>query len=121
MSPNRHNGEIRRHSSMERRTNSSPSSLVSTLKLSPKTNSRSVSGCETSSWDVKSEEPIPYGQGGAKSEWSRSVSAASWKFPLDMDAREVAKELKREGWYAWTSSYDGIVFRIKRVRAKAGN
>jgi hypothetical protein len=38
-----------------------------------------------------------------------------------MDAREVAKELKREGWYAWTSSYDGIVFRIKRVRAKAGN
>jgi hypothetical protein len=43
------------------------------------------------------------------------------EFPLDMDAREVAKELKREGWYAWTSSYDGIVFRIKRVRAKAGN
>ena len=22
------------------------------------------------------------------------------EFPLDMDAREVAKELKREGWYA---------------------
>ena len=42
------------------------------------------------------------------------------EFPLDMDAREVAKELKREGWYAWASNYDGIVFRIKRVRAKAG-
>ena len=41
------------------------------------------------------------------------------EFPLDMDAREVAKELKREGWYAW-SSYDGIAFRIHRVRAKAG-
>ena len=37
-----------------------------------------------------------------------------------MDAREVAKELKREGWYAWASSYDGIVFQIQRVRAKAG-
>ena len=23
------------------------------------------------------------------------------EFPLDMDAREVAKELKREDWYAW--------------------
>ena len=23
------------------------------------------------------------------------------EFPLDMDAREIAKELKREGWYAW--------------------
>ena len=43
------------------------------------------------------------------------------EFPLGMDAREVAKELKREGWYAWASDYDGIVFRIKRVRAKAGN
>ena len=40
------------------------------------------------------------------------------EFPLDMDAREVAKELKREGWYAWGSDYDSIVFRIKRVRAK---
>jgi hypothetical protein len=43
------------------------------------------------------------------------------EFPLGMDAREVAKELKREGWYAWASDYEGIVFRIKRVRAKAGN
>ena len=43
------------------------------------------------------------------------------EFPLDMDAREVAKELKREGWYTWTSNYDGIVFRIRRVQAKAGN
>ena len=43
------------------------------------------------------------------------------EFPLDMDAREVARELKREGWYAWASRYDGVVFRIERVRAKAGN
>ena len=43
------------------------------------------------------------------------------EFPLGMDAREVAKELKREGWYAWASDYESIVFRIKRVRAKAGN
>ena len=43
------------------------------------------------------------------------------EFPLDMDAREVAKELKREGWYAWASNYESIVFRIKRVRAKAGS
>ena len=41
------------------------------------------------------------------------------EFPLDMDAREVAKELKREGWYAWASNHDGIVSRIKHVRAKA--
>jgi hypothetical protein len=27
------------------------------------------------------------------------------EFPLDMDAREVAKPLKREGWYAWASDY----------------
>ena len=43
------------------------------------------------------------------------------EFPLGMDAREVAKELRREGWYAWASDYAGIVFRIKRVREKVGN
>ena len=43
------------------------------------------------------------------------------EFPLDMDAREVAKELKREGWYAWATEYASIVFRIQRVWAKAGN
>jgi hypothetical protein len=43
------------------------------------------------------------------------------EFPLGMDAHEVAKELKREGWYAWASDYENIVFRIERVRAKAGN
>jgi hypothetical protein len=43
------------------------------------------------------------------------------EFPLGIDARNVAKELKRKGWFAWTSDYDNIVFRIKRVRAKAGN
>jgi hypothetical protein len=40
---------------------------------------------------------------------------------LGMAAREVTKELKREGWYAWASDYESIVFRIKRVRAKAEN
>jgi hypothetical protein len=34
---------------------------------------------------------------------------------------EVAKELEREGWYAWASDYESIVFRINRVRAKARN
>ena len=29
------------------------------------------------------------------------------EFPLEMDAREVAKALKREGWYAWASNHDG--------------
>ena len=41
------------------------------------------------------------------------------EFPLDMDAREVAKELKLEGWYAWATEYASIVARIGRVRAKA--
>ena len=43
------------------------------------------------------------------------------EFPLAMDAREVTKELKREGWYAWATSYEGNIFRISRMRAKAGN
>jgi hypothetical protein len=42
------------------------------------------------------------------------------EFPLAMDAREVAKELKHEGWYAWASDYASIIARIDRVRAKAG-
>jgi hypothetical protein len=41
------------------------------------------------------------------------------EFPLVMDAREVAKELKREGWYAWAWSHETIIHRIERVRAKA--
>ena len=43
------------------------------------------------------------------------------EFPRDIDEREIAKQLKREGWYAWASNHDGIVLRIKRVRAKAGS
>jgi hypothetical protein len=43
------------------------------------------------------------------------------EFSLDMDAREVARELKHEGWYAWASDYRSIIARIERVRAKAGN
>ena len=42
------------------------------------------------------------------------------EFPLSMDPREVAKELKGEGWYARESDYSSIIFRIQRVRAKAG-
>jgi hypothetical protein len=42
------------------------------------------------------------------------------EFPSGMDAREMAKELKREGWYAWGSDYESIILRIERVRAKAG-
>jgi hypothetical protein len=40
------------------------------------------------------------------------------EFPVGMDAREVAKELKREGWYAWATEYQSIILRIERVRAK---
>jgi hypothetical protein len=43
------------------------------------------------------------------------------EFPLDIDAREVARKLKYEGWYAWASDYENIILRIERVRAKAGN
>ena len=43
-----------------------------------------------------------------------------WSKRIGLDAREVAK-LKREGWYAWATNYESIVFRIKRVREKAGN
>jgi hypothetical protein len=38
------------------------------------------------------------------------------EFPLAMEAREVARELKREGWYAWASDYANIIARIERVR-----
>ena len=31
------------------------------------------------------------------------------EFPLDMDEREAAKQLKREGRYAWASDYESIV------------
>ena len=41
------------------------------------------------------------------------------EFPSTMDAREVAKELKREGWYALSTDWQSIVLRIERVRAKA--
>ena len=41
------------------------------------------------------------------------------EFPIGMDAREVAKQLKHEGWYAQASEYAQIVMRIERVRAKA--
>jgi hypothetical protein len=40
------------------------------------------------------------------------------EFPLGMDAREVAKELKREGWYAWATGYESIVSRVRRCRQK---
>jgi hypothetical protein len=43
------------------------------------------------------------------------------EFPLGVESREVAKELKREGWYAWASDNEGIILRIERVRAKAGS
>ena len=41
------------------------------------------------------------------------------EFPLGMEAREVARELKREGWYPWASDYASIILRIERVRAKS--
>jgi hypothetical protein len=43
------------------------------------------------------------------------------EFPIGMDAREVARELEHEGWYALASDYENIILRIERVRAKAAN
>jgi hypothetical protein len=40
------------------------------------------------------------------------------EFPVGMDARAVAKELKREGWYAWAAEYQSIILRIERVPGK---
>ena len=40
------------------------------------------------------------------------------EFPQDMDEREVAKELRREGWYAWASDY---VFPDKARAGKSGD
>ena len=60
----------------------------------------------------------------AKRQEKRMVEACERRileFPLKMNAREVAKELKREGWYAWGSDYASLIFRIQRVRAKAGS
>ena len=62
---------------------------------------------------------MPPGEAESKNGWSRRVNAACWS-SRRLDEREVAKQLKREGWYAWASNHDGIVLRIKRVRAKAG-
>jgi hypothetical protein len=42
------------------------------------------------------------------------------EFPLDMEAHEVAKELKREGRYAWATEYASIVARIGRCEQKRG-
>ena len=44
------------------------------------------------------------------------------EFPLGMDAREVAKELKREGWYAWASDYASVIASgSSACGQKAGN
>jgi hypothetical protein len=64
-----------------------------------------------------------YEHGSGKEHERRMVDACERRileFPLAMDAREVAKVLKRESWYAWASDYASIIFRIERVRAKAG-
>ena len=62
--------------------------------------------CETSSWDGKSEVRIRCGQGGTKSGVVEACARRILESPLGMDAREVAKQLKREGWYAWASDYE---------------
>ena len=69
-------------------------------KLLQRTNWRSESGCETSSWAgrVGSANPAL----AAKRKEKRMVEACERRileFLLGMDPREVAKELKREGWY----------------------
>jgi hypothetical protein len=38
-------------------------------------------------------------------------------FPRDMDARKVAEELQREGWYSGGTNREYIVLRIQYVRS----
>jgi hypothetical protein len=43
------------------------------------------------------------------------------EFPRGMDAHEVARELKREGWYAWASDYARAVLKRNfRKEARKG-
>ena len=42
------------------------------------------------------------------------------EFPVGMDAREVAKELKREGWYAWATPLDHIGVSSMGSRRRLG-
>jgi hypothetical protein len=60
-------------------------------------------------------------QGGSKKRMIKACERRILEFPVEMDAREVAKELKREGWYAWAAEYQSIILRIERVRARVGN
>ena len=39
-------------------------------------------------------------------------------FPRDMDARKVAEELKREGWYSAGTNRQNIILRIQYVRSQ---
>ena len=43
------------------------------------------------------------------------------EFPLGMDAREVAQGVKTRGLVCLGLNCENIVFRIERMRAKAGN
>jgi hypothetical protein len=43
------------------------------------------------------------------------------EFPFGQRRPRGRHKLKREGWYAWASDCESIIFRIERVRAKAGN
>src|SRR5262245_11108345 len=40
------------------------------------------------------------------------------EFPRDMDARKVAEELKREGWYSRGTNRQNIILRIQYVRSQ---
>jgi hypothetical protein len=40
------------------------------------------------------------------------------EFPLDMDVREVAGELKREGWYAWASDYENMGAAMQQIQSQ---
>ena len=39
------------------------------------------------------------------------------EFPREMDARKVAEELQREGWYSGATNREYIVLRIQYVRS----
>ena len=42
------------------------------------------------------------------------------EFPVGMDAREVAKELKRESWYAWATETKVSFFGSSACGQKGG-
>jgi hypothetical protein len=68
-----------------------------------------ISTAFVESWSMRREP---------KSAWSRPVNDGSWNFRYYGRPRS-RQGAQTRGWYAWASSYETIIYRIERVRAKA--